>query len=231
METLPQSGDLVVRHELSAQIADRLRADILSGRLPAGSRLVQDQLCGRFGTSRIPIRDALRQLTHEGLLEEVRGQRVVASVGTEELADAEALVGVLHAWAARRVAETATEDELHELEAVHRGASGGGERERQLRATYEFHRWINHHARSSKLLQLLSLLERTTPRAFPVALAESDGGQTHADHAEILAALRARDAERVEQLMRQHTGRHLAELLRVVAVGQSQERGRNRPAS
>lgn len=231
MEQPPGTGDLVVRHELSAQIADRLRADILSGRLPVGSRLVQDQLCGRFGTSRIPIRDALRQLTHEGLLEEVRGQRVVASVGTEELADAEALVGVLHAWAARRVAETATDDQLDELDAIHRAASGGGEGERQLRTTYEFHRWINHHARSPKLLQLLSLLERTTPRAFPVALGESGVGQTHADHAEILAALQARDAERVEELMRQHTGRQLAELLRVVAVGQSQEFESNRPAS
>src|SRR5438034_7466637 len=51
------------------QITDRLRDDILSGRLAEGERLQEAKLAGRFGVSRGPIREVLAQLTHEGLLE------------------------------------------------------------------------------------------------------------------------------------------------------------------
>src|SRR5437879_13280064 len=51
------------------QITDRLRDDILSGRLAEGERLQEARLAQRFGVSRGPIREVLAQLTHEGLLE------------------------------------------------------------------------------------------------------------------------------------------------------------------
>lgn len=53
---------------LKGQIADRLRDDILAGRLPAGYPLREIELADRFGTSRGPVREALQQLTHEGVL-------------------------------------------------------------------------------------------------------------------------------------------------------------------
>jgi DNA-binding GntR family transcriptional regulator len=51
------------------QITDRLREDIFSGRLAEGERLQEAKLAERFGVSRGPIREALAQLTQEGLLE------------------------------------------------------------------------------------------------------------------------------------------------------------------
>jgi DNA-binding GntR family transcriptional regulator len=140
----------------------------------AAIQVVQEQLCERVGTSRIPVRDAIRQLAHEGLVADERGQRGVASVGMDELADAEELVGVLHAWAARRVAETATDAQLDELEALHLAAGDRDDPAGSLRSTYRFHQWVNAAAGSPKLLQLLSLLEPTTRRAFPVSLGEGD---------------------------------------------------------
>lgn len=53
---------------LKVQIADRLRDDILAGRLPAGQPLREIDLASQFGTSRGPVREALQLLTHEGVL-------------------------------------------------------------------------------------------------------------------------------------------------------------------
>jgi DNA-binding GntR family transcriptional regulator len=51
------------------QITDRLRDDILTGRLAEGERLQEAKLAERFGVSRGPIREVLAQLSHEGLVE------------------------------------------------------------------------------------------------------------------------------------------------------------------
>jgi DNA-binding GntR family transcriptional regulator len=54
---------------LREQIADRIRTDVLCGRLSEGQRLSEVQLGEQFGVSRTPIREAIQQLMHEGLLE------------------------------------------------------------------------------------------------------------------------------------------------------------------
>lgn len=70
---------------LRSQIADRLRDDILSGRIEPGEKLAEPQLIKRFGVSRAPIREALVQLTQEGLLvgQANRGVRVTQPVPSE----------------------------------------------------------------------------------------------------------------------------------------------------
>ena len=71
------SDDLHSR-SLVELLTDRLREEILSGALEPGQRLVEEQLTGRFRTSRAPLREALRLLAEQGLVEHLprRGSRV-----------------------------------------------------------------------------------------------------------------------------------------------------------
>jgi DNA-binding GntR family transcriptional regulator len=191
----------VSRFSLSHQIAERLRNDIVHGRIPAGTRLVQDELCERFGTSRMPVRDALQQLTHEGILEQQGQQRVVVRLGAEDLGEALALTAVLHGWAAGRAAELASEAEIEELGRVYRAAIEAADAYEFGRMGMQFHRQINLLARSPRLIRTLIGIQQTVPRTIPFTIEEEVGPAKKRLEA-ILAAIRSRDAERAERLTR-----------------------------
>ena len=61
-------SELPVYRTIREQIADRIRADVLSGKLAEGTSLREQTLAKQYGVSRAPVRDALLQLTQEGLL-------------------------------------------------------------------------------------------------------------------------------------------------------------------
>src|SRR2546421_10358558 len=92
------SGPLQIQSVVD-QVYAVVRARILSGELPGGSRLPQNSLAEELGVSRTPLREALRRLSTEGLvvLEANRG----ATVAQHGLSD------MLHAWRARLVLEPA----------------------------------------------------------------------------------------------------------------------------
>jgi DNA-binding GntR family transcriptional regulator len=210
------------RSNLSEQIAVRLRDDIVHGRIPAGTHLVQDDLCERFGTSRMPVRDALQQLTHEGLVEQRGQQRIVVSLGAEDLEETYLLVGVLHGWAAGCAARKASDAEIAELGAACRAATETEDPYDFGLISMQFHRKINLMAHSSRLIRTLIGFQQSVPRALPFndprAVEHSND-----EHRAIVAAIEARDAELAERLTRDHAMRMTVDLLM-----ESLEAGRDR---
>jgi DNA-binding GntR family transcriptional regulator len=97
-----------------------LRDHIVEGHLADGARIPERQLCERFGISRTPLREALKVLAAEGLIELLpnRGARV-RELGAEELRELFDVMGGLEALAGRLACERITDDEIAEIERVH----------------------------------------------------------------------------------------------------------------
>ena len=79
----PPSGGLAVQDPLWRIVADRLRADIVAGAIPEGSRLHEIDLAAHFGVSRGPVREALRELVALGLAVDLPRRGVFVSSATE----------------------------------------------------------------------------------------------------------------------------------------------------
>jgi DNA-binding GntR family transcriptional regulator len=212
------SSDHVLRVNLSGQIADRLRDDIIHGRIPPSTRLIQDELCDRFGTSRMPVRDALQQLTHEGLLEQQGQQRVVVALGADDLEEAYELIAVLHGWAAHRGALLASDAELDELAELCESVVATEDPYEFGQRAMRFHRQINFLAHSPRLIRTLSGFQRTVPRAMPFT-DKKQMAPSKRSYSAMVAAMQARDPELAERLTRAQSLSSV-ELLRESIEGQ-----------
>lgn len=108
------------RHGLTVElIYDRLRADILSGGLPAGASVSQTQLTQGLGASRTPVREALRILAHEGLVDAQANRRVrIRELTPAHLEDLQLTLIVLEHVAASITVPELTSDDNAQLEGL-----------------------------------------------------------------------------------------------------------------
>jgi DNA-binding GntR family transcriptional regulator len=209
----------VQRALLGNQIADALRRDILLGVIKPGTKLSQQQLCDRFGTSRMPVRDGLRVLSHEGLLVTDSAQHtIVAPLSRTDLLDAYQLEGVIAGMAAERGSKAATVEDLSGLGKLHDGmleAADAGDHVRMADLNWSLHRHINRMSKSRKYLSALKTLSVDLPRDFLIQMPDW-AEKSNRDHEEILDAMRARKHQKVGQLMTGHivdSGKGLIALL------------------
>lgn len=203
------------QRSLGNLIASRLRDDILLGRLTPGTPLTQPAVSQIYGTSRMPARDALRQLISEGLLVEVAGGAVVARFTIADLEDAHALMAFAHGQAARRAAYNATYDQLTELanlqqamETAHREGDGAS----LVEHNWRFHELVNQASRSPKVLAVIRSVAMAMPREYLAAFPELVPA-LNADKAAIVAALKNRDGDSAAALMQAHVLRGGANLI------------------
>jgi len=192
-----------------------LRAGILDGRYGFGARLAEIEIAAELGLSRTPVREALRRLGSEGLVELLphRGARV-RTWTARDLAETYELRAVLEGLGARRAAASIKEEDVDELADLATRMVGvdpslghrpPGDFAELAALNQRFHARIVAIAGSVRLAATLSglvqlpLVMRTYRRYTPAALARS-----HAHHHEIVDALRARDGVWAEAVMRSH---------------------------
>jgi DNA-binding GntR family transcriptional regulator len=199
-------GDLQ-RDPLGSQIASALRRDIYLGRLRPGTRLGQQELCEEFATSRMPVRDALRELVHDGLLTRISSrQLVVAPLSRNDLLDSFMIEGTLNGLAARLATTRADEKSLDALAGMHAEMlelAAAGNLADMAGVNWRFHRTINHLADSRKLIAALRIVSLDVPRDYLVQM-PAWAKRSNIEHGLILDAMRAGDAEKAEKLMTEH---------------------------
>jgi DNA-binding GntR family transcriptional regulator len=214
---------VIVPTGLADEIAYRLQASILDGEYPPGTRLNQDELCARFGVSRTPVREALRKLQAQNLVELVPNKGATVRVPTrEELNEVYEIRAELEGFATELAAgqmtpaaidrlrrlQGAVSAEIELLEANHLDAAEEAAfNSRVTRANELFHAEIYRAAGNDRLATIIGDLQGYFPKDY-VWRATRRGPEARAlgvdNHEEILSALEARDAQDARKAMTQH---------------------------
>ena len=195
---------------LSEEVYDVLRAAILSGQLAPGVRIVEADIARQMTTSRSPVREAVRKLEREGLVEyKPRRGTVVVGLSYEDVADAYQLRAHLEAYAARLAAVRASEAQLSAMLGLierMRTHAAAQDLAGLLAADVAFHRALCEAAGSRRLLQLWDSLnpERWTLLSGLRATSELSLEQLAERHWPILATLQSRNPERADAIIRSH---------------------------
>jgi DNA-binding GntR family transcriptional regulator len=191
---------------------EAVRSGIIAGRYLAGARLTEQEIATAVGVSRTPVREALRRLDAEGLVDFTPNLGAVVTTWTEEDSDEVFdLRAMLESYGVRRATTRATPEQIAELrrlaEAQVRESAErrGGYLDRIADLNSRFHRRLQEAAASSRLGRALSalieapLMMRTFQKYTPEDLQRS---AQH--HLEIVRALEARDAEWAASVMFSH---------------------------
>jgi DNA-binding GntR family transcriptional regulator len=185
----------------------QLLEEVLEGHLRPGEILVETALGKRFGVSRTPIREALRMLEQDGVLERVnRGMRV-RQTSSEEVLEIYGVRTILEAAAARDAAAKRSDYDLATLDRIF-GTMAEAKAATPLELAginRSFHRAIWQAARNRTLEDLLERLA-VHLRRYPATTYARHGRWEEAldEHRQLLEAIRDRDPDRAAEVAEQH---------------------------
>lgn len=203
--------DDAVRRHLVGRVASALRDMIILDELKPGTRIRERQLSERLNVSRTPLREAIRILVSERLVDSLPNRgAVVANPDMEEVRQLLEVLGTLEALGGRLAATAATDDQIQEIlalhhemltayyrkdklayfklnQAIHKGIVGAGGN----RVLVDTH--LHHNARLYRIRYISNQRNDRWHEAVE-------------QHELIAAALKARDAERLADLLRDHIG-------------------------
>ena len=194
-------------------ILDELRRVILDGDAPPGTVIPVDEVADLFGVSRIPVRESLKTLIGEGLVEHrPRSGYTVAQLTLSELHEIYVLRGVLEQAALASAIPSATAaDDLSVREAYDAlcAAELAGDHRGYHRESRRFHLALLAPARTHRLMRMLESAWNLTEPVRPMAqIPAPDRAALHEEHRDMVDAFVARDADRLLAVSALHH-RHL----------------------
>jgi len=215
----------IARRALHDEVVRRLRELIFEGDLAPGARIPERELCERFGISRTPLREALKVLASEGLvdLQHHRGA-LVSRLTPEAVDDMFQVMGALEALAGENACRRARDQDIADIESLHRQMLEHYRRQElsdYFQINQRIHERLIEAAGNPALTNIYRGLSVRIRRARYMAnLSPERWKQAVAEHEQILVALRARDGQRLSRLLREHL-LHKADVVKAVLLGKA----------
>ena len=210
-----QQEKRVRRETLGAQVYHLLRDRILRGEIAGGSRLIQGPLSEAIGTSRIPVRDALKRLESDGLVKcDETGRYSVVQFSTEDAEEVYAIRRQLEPFAVELAARAMTSEAMGEIKSLFNELNKAARRrqlEKYIEINTSFHMAIYEASGMVRLVRIIRGLYSGVPSLTPIVL-EGRIVRSQEEHAEIVDRLAARDGAGAARAMDRHIENALAEL-------------------
>ncbi|MCX8130536.1 MAG: GntR family transcriptional regulator [Clostridia bacterium] len=196
-------------NSLRGKVFAQLQNDILNGKYQPGDSLIETRLSEELGVSRTPIREAIRQLELEGLVQSIPNKgAIVKGISSQDIEDIYTIRMMIEGLAARWAAEKITYDELEELKEaldMEEFYTMKNDTEHLLKFDSKFHDIIFKASKSKPLMHTLSTFHHYVQRARSASLSSPSRAREVLDeHKAILQAIIDRDADMAENLTTQH---------------------------
>ena len=211
----------IVRRSLHDEVASRVRDMIIEGALAPGERIYEEQLAKVLGVSRTPMREALKTLASEGLIElaTARGA-LVKRFSPKDVRDMLDVLAVLESFAARLACKAASDEQIAELRALHERMKVFFQARNRLeyyKLNQDFHSGVlrlsgnaalqGAHLAIQARLKRIRYIGNSEPQKWNDAMAE---------HEEMIRRLEARDAGGLAAILAlhmEHTWERVKEIL------------------
>lgn len=217
---------VLARRRATDEVYDILRDSILEHRFVPGERLLVDQLAARLGVSLTPVRHAIQQLATEGLVEiRPRSGTTVASLTDADISETFEIRRALECLAAETAVGRIGDEVLKQLRRLvwklAEPVESDADRLRHERDNSEFHRLIVEASGNRRLAEMYKGLKAhlQIARVHSVSLGEwvKRLPEEHGEHEEIMAALEARDRDRLIAALSGHIDRARTALIETLS--------------
>lgn len=210
--SVSSESDLATSHRIAAS----LKEEILVGKYPPGTRIRQEDIAEQFGASRSPVREALRMLQAEGLINLVA--HTGAWIAELSLAECEEMYQIrerIEPLLLRLSIPGLSEDQIKKLDEITQKLEKNKDIEAFLKLDREFHLLTYAGANTALLDEMVQRLWNTTQhyrRAYTKLLAGNGFKPAHYEHHLMLSAIKKKDLDDAERVLYGHIRRTRFEL-------------------
>ncbi len=203
------SSNIIVRAPLHVQVAERLRVGIDSGELAPGARLNEVELCNDMGVSRTPLREAIRSLATEGLVElQPNRGAIVSVVSSEDVTEILPIMASLEGLGGRLAAVNMKSEKILQVRNIHNQMIShyrNGAVDDYFETNRLIHELITEGSGNQTLVDTINNLSAKVRRArFSAHMTQESWAKAVAEHEEMIDALESRDSNRLESVLIQH---------------------------
>ncbi|MBT6339919.1 MAG: GntR family transcriptional regulator [Desulfobacula sp.] len=197
------------RRSLGQDVFEYLKKAIIDQTITPGSRLVESKIADMLGISRTPLREALHKLEREDWIEKISsGGFQVVTLTKDDIEQTFGIRSVLEAYAARLAAVNHKTRDLIPLEKKvmeFKICLETGDSDELQKINTQFHDLLYALSKSPKLIKMINQLRAQISRFRQIILKHSEyAHKSNEDHINMLEAIKNRDGEAVEELVREH---------------------------